>query len=32
MSKYKTPIRIQLDTTKKVNEKTTKYRLPFQKE
>lgn len=32
MSNYKTPIRIHLNSTRKINEKITKYRLPFKKD
>lgn len=32
MSSYKTPIRIHVNSTRKVNDKISKYRLPFKKD
>lgn len=32
MSNYKTPIRIHINSTRKVNDKIAKYRLPFKKD
>jgi hypothetical protein len=32
MSHYKTPIRIQVNSTRKINDKIGKYRLPFRKD